>query len=135
MTTCVTPRSNFSARARILALVALSATALGLTSNVGCGDSDGSGGGADCTTVKGYSELGVAFSKCTNCHSSELTTPTERQSATVGFDYDTYALAAADPAAIIEQVEDDEMPPSGSPTLTETEKTDLLTWAECGTPE
>lgn len=135
MTKCVTPRPNFSARARILALVALSAAALGLTSNVGCGDSDGSGGGADCSTVKGYSELGTAFSKCTSCHSSELSTPTERQSATVGFDYDTYDLAKSDAAAIIEQVEDDEMPPSGSPTLTQTEKTDLLTWAECGTPE
>ena len=101
---------------------------------VGCGDSDGTGGGADCSDVKGYSELGTAFSKCTNCHSSELDTPTERQSAPEGFDYDSHELASNHPTEIIEQVEDDEMPPAGSPTLTAQEKADLLKWAECGTP-
>ncbi|NUP11476.1 MAG: hypothetical protein HOW73_35975 [Polyangiaceae bacterium] len=105
--------------------------------NVGCGDSGtgGEGGGADCTDVKGYAELGTAISKCTNCHSSELTTPTERQSAPEGFDYDTYELAKQHPDEIAEQLEEGLMPPSGSPTLTDTEKSDLIKWASCGTPE
>jgi len=104
------------------------------TANVGCGD-DGSGGAPiDCSTVKGFSELSGAFQKCTDCHSSTLVTATERQAAPAGFDYDTYEVAKKFPEAITEQVEDDEMPSPGSPTLTAAEKTDMLTWAGCETP-
>lgn len=107
-----------------------------LTLNVGCGDSGTGGGDIDCTTVavKKYSELGVAFSKCTSCHSSTLVSPTDRQSATVGYDYDTYEGAKKFPDRIQARVEKGDMPPVGSPTLTATEADDLINWAACGTP-
>jgi uncharacterized membrane protein len=114
------------------AMMAAAATSIGL----GCGDSTGAGGGTDCATVtvKTYTQLEGAFAKCLTCHDSNLMTPTERQSATVGFDYETYELAKRFPVEIREQVEDDEMPPAGLPQLTPTEKADLLAWADCNTP-
>jgi uncharacterized membrane protein len=105
------------------------------TANVGCGDSGTGGGTVDCSTVKGFSELSGAFSKCTTCHATTLTNATDRQAAPVGYDYDTYEAAKKFPDAITEQVEDDEMPSPGSPTLTPQEKTDMLTWAACETPQ
>ncbi len=104
------------------------------TANVGCGDDSGTGGTVDCGTVKGFSELSGAFSKCTACHSTDLATATERQAAPLGYDYNTYEDAKKFPEAITEQVEDDEMPFDPSPALTEQEKTDMLTWAACDTP-
>ena len=59
--------------------------------------------------MKGYSELSGAFSKCTNCHDSALTNATDRQAAPADVNYDTYVTA--------------------------TEKTDILTWAQCDTPQ
>lgn len=116
-------------------IVGIGAFAAATTS--GCSDDTGTGGGSavDCTTVKPYSQLNQAFSKCTTCHSSELTTATDRQSAPEGFDYDTYELAIQHPEEIAEQIEDGLMPPDGSPALTTTEANDLITWARCDTPE
>ncbi|MBL8742934.1 MAG: hypothetical protein JNK04_17620 [Myxococcales bacterium] len=103
------------------------------TASIGCGDDSGTNA-VDCSTVKGFSELGGAFAKCTACHSTTLTSPTDRQAAPVGYDYDTYEAAKKFPEAITEQVEDDEMPFDPSPKLTAQEKTDMLTWAACETP-
>lgn len=104
------------------------------TTGVGCDDGGSGGSTVDCSTVKGFSELSGAFSKCTTCHSTTLTTATDRQAAPVGYDYDTYEAAKQFPDAITEQVEDDEMPFDPSPDLTAQEKTDMLTWAACETP-
>ncbi|HTJ82076.1 MAG TPA: hypothetical protein VL400_10150 [Polyangiaceae bacterium] len=102
-----------------------------------CGDSGTSSGGIDCSTVtpKGYSELSGAFSKCTTCHDSALTSPTDRQSAPSDVNYDTYEAASAQADKIVEQLDQGLMPPSDQPQLTDTEKTDLLNWASCGTPQ
>lgn len=118
---------------RVFSVVLLVTAAAALATN-GCGDDTADGTPVDCTTVKKYSELSTAWSKCTSCHSTQLTDPTDRQSAPDEFNYDTYEVAKQFPAEIKEQVEDDEMPPDGSPTLTTQEKTDLLTWVECNTP-
>jgi uncharacterized membrane protein len=104
------------------------------TTGVGCDDGGSGGATIDCSTVKGFSELSGAFSKCTACHSTDLATATERQAAPLGYDYNTYEDAKKFPEAITEQVEDDEMPFEPSPALTPTEKTDMLTWAACETP-
>ncbi|NUP13076.1 MAG: hypothetical protein HOW73_44110 [Polyangiaceae bacterium] len=92
-------------------------------------------GGGSCGNVKGYSELGDAFAKCTGCHSSELTTPVERQAAPVGVDYDTYALATQHLDDTRARIANDQDPPAGSPSLTAQQKSDLLSWIDCGAPE
>ncbi|MFO0549347.1 MAG: hypothetical protein U0271_13225 [Polyangiaceae bacterium] len=99
---------------------------------LGCGDDGTGGGNVDCTTVKKYSQL--TWTKCTNCHSTLLTDLTSRQSAPLEYNYDSYDEAKKFPDQLVEQVEDDEMPPAGSTALTASEKTDMLTWAQCGTP-
>jgi hypothetical protein len=104
---------------------------------VGCGD-DGETVPVDCSTVKPFSELSSAFSKCTSCHTSALTDLTSRNSAPLEYNYDTYAEASKFPDKLIASLQPDApapMPPVGDPQLTETELNDLLTWAECDTPE
>ena len=85
--------------------------------------------------MKGYSELSGAFSKCTNCHDSALTNATDRQAAPADVNYDTYEAAKAEATAIVDQINQGLMPPSDQPQLTATEKTDILTWAQCDTPQ
>jgi len=103
----------------------------------GCGDSGTSSGGIDCSAVtpKGYSELSGAFSKCTTCHDSSLTSPTDRQSAPDDVNFDNYDDAKASAEDSIGQINEGLMPPSDQTQLTATEKTDLLNWATCGTPQ
>ena len=127
---------------RLLAAAALMGAAVA-SIGVGCGDSGGAGG-TDCATatVKPYSELSAAFGKCITCHSSDLVTPTERQLATDGFNYETYDLAKQFPDRIAVRIDADRsaaegtttMPPDGSPQLSPTEKTDMEAWADCGSP-
>lgn len=101
-----------------------------------CGDSGSStGSSVDCSTVKGYSELSGAFSKCTNCHDSTLTNATDRQAAPPDVNYDTYDAAKASAADGADQINQGLMPPSDQPQLTDAEKTDLLTWMQCDTPQ
>jgi uncharacterized membrane protein len=105
---------------------------------VGCGDDTGETVPVDCSTVKPFSELGQAFSKCTTCHTSSLTDLTSRQSAPLEYNYDTYEEAIKFPAKLVATLQADAefpMPPAEDPQLTEAEKTDLLTWAECDTPQ
>jgi len=112
--------------------------------SAGCGDSSGTGGGdtgIDCAAItpKKYSELGFAFQAdlglCTTCHSANLTTPTERQAAPLANDYDTYEGAKQWADRICVRTNDDTMPPAGSPTLTDSQKNDLLGWCSCGAPQ
>ncbi len=119
---------------RVFGVILVTLAGVGTMVAQGCGDDTSSSGEFDCSTVKGFSELSGAFSKCTNCHATTLTDAVSRQSAPEGFDYDTYEAASQFPDAIVEQVEDDEMPIAPSPALSGTEKTDMLTWASCGTP-
>ncbi len=124
---------------RVFAIVAVLVAAPLVSVEVGCGDSGTGAGtsGIDCnaTPPKGYSELGLAFAKCTSCHSSKLTDPTSRQAAPLGNDYDTYELATQWTADICASIEDGTMPPAGSATLTTTEENDLLAWCSCGAPQ
>lgn len=124
---------------RVFAIAAVLVAAPLVSVEVGCGDT-GSGAGSsnfDCTAnpPKGYSELGLAFSKCTSCHSSALKDPTSRQAAPLGNDYDTYELATQWTADICTSIEDGTMPPAGSATLTTTDENDLLAWCYCGAPQ
>src|SRR5689334_6672320 len=129
----------------ILLASALSAGACGdSTPEDGGGGADAGGGGADaggggqaagaCADVKPYSELGSVFAKCTNCHSATLVTPTDRQAAPLGFDYDTYEAATAHPAETRSVVESGAAPIPPT-TLTPTEKSALLLWIDCDMPE
>lgn len=99
-----------------------------------CGDSSGTGAAIDCetATVKTFDEISGAFSKCTSCHDSALVGPTDRQAAPDGVNYDTCDGARAEASAITSQINDGLMPPSDQPQLSDTEKTDILTWAACG---
>jgi uncharacterized membrane protein len=112
--------------------------AAGLVALMGCGDDTGETTPVDCSTVKPFSELTQPFSKCTTCHTSSLTDLTTRQSAPLEYNYDTYAEAIKFPEKMVATLRADAefpMPPSTDPQLTEAEKTDLITWAECDTPE
>lgn len=84
--------------------------------------------------VQGYAELSGAFSKCTSCHSSELTTPTDRQAAPLGYDYNIYELATQHLEVTRDVVAAGNQPPPGSPQLTAQEKTDMLLWIDCDAP-
>ena len=109
------------------------ALALSLPS-AACGDSSGTGTPIDCetATVKTFDEISGAFSKCTSCHDSALVGPTDREAAPDGVDYDTCAGADVKRADISSQIEQGLMPPSDKPQLSDTERTDLLTWVACG---
>jgi uncharacterized membrane protein len=103
---------------------------------VGCGD-DGETV-VDCASVKPFSELSQAFSKCTACHTSALTDLTSRNSAPLEYNYDSYEEAIKFPDKLVASLQADApapMPPAEDPQLTETEKADLVTWAECDTPQ
>lgn len=90
----------------------------------------------DCATamVPKYSEM-TAFRKCTECHSSQLTTAAARHDAEMGYDFDTYAGATDHATKIVEEVYEGKMPPADEPQLTEDEKQQLYAWGLCGTPE
>ena len=103
---------------------------------VACGD-DTADGEVDCdaTPPKTYAELSSVWSKCTNCHATTLTDLTARQAAPLGTDYDTYDAAKAAGSKTKSRVADGTMPPAGSPTLSDQEKTDLYAWVDCGMPQ
>ena len=111
-------------------------TALALISLLAaCGDSGDTGAPVDCSTVKTYGELSGAFSKCTTCHDSTLTNATDRQAAPDDVNFDTYDAAKASAADSVDQINQALMPPSDEAQLTAAEKTDLLTWFQCDTPQ
>ena len=103
-----------------------------------CGDDTEST--VDCATVtpKGYSELSVAFGKCTSCHNSSLTDLVSRANAPLEYNYDTYEEAKKFPEKLLGTLEEGAtypMPPATDVQLTATEKADLQAWAGCDTPE
>jgi uncharacterized membrane protein len=109
--------------------------ALAIAAAAGCGGDSGSGGtsggNVDCSTAKGYAELTAAFDKCTSCHNES----SPAQGVPSGTYYDTFDGAKANAADIASRINDGTMPPADSEQLTDAEKTDLLTWAGCDTPE
>ena len=126
---------------RLLGIVLVAASAVGLAAT-GCGDDTSTGGDADCSTVKTYSELSSAFGRCTGCHSSTLVGATARYAAPDGTDYDTYEGAKQQAEApkgkdLVSRIQDGTMPLSPMPggNFQGTEKQDLITWAQCGTPQ
>ena len=94
-----------------------------------------SGGGTavDCktVTVAKYSEM-TAWGKCTNCHSSTLS-GASRAGAPAGIDFDMYDSAVMDADRALSEVESGSMPPGG--TISAAEKTQIINWASCDTPQ
>jgi hypothetical protein len=74
---------------------------------------------------------------CTSCHSSDLDTKEERQSAPPGMNFDTYAGVVEHAVAIKYRAVTAEpkylMPPNGGPDLKERELLGL--WIDCGLKE
>jgi uncharacterized membrane protein len=89
----------------------------------------------DCAkvTVPKYTEM-TAWARCVTCHSSSLS-GASRAGAPPGVDFDNYDAALADADEALSEVEDGEMPPSGSPQLSAAEKDQILHWASCDTPQ
>ncbi len=104
---------------------------------VGC---DGESTEADCSTVKGYSEIQGAFGKCTACHTTALMNLTDRgmaPHAPLEYNYDNQAEAKKFPEKALATLADDAvkpMPPADDPQLTPQELTDMKTWFACETP-
>jgi hypothetical protein len=99
--------------------------------------------GAECPpgSTLTYESFGEAFFEdyCVRCHSSTLTTSTERNGAPAGFDFDTAAgvelraseidaVAAGGPTRI------NIFMPLGTPAPTDEERDMLGEWIACGTP-
>jgi hypothetical protein len=127
---------------RLLGIVLVAASAVGLAATSCSDDASTGDGDADCSTVKGYAELSSAISRCTGCHSSTLVGATARYAAPDGTDYDTYEGAKQQAEApkgkdLVSRIQDGTMPLSPMPggTFQGTEKQDLITWAQCGTPQ
>lgn len=92
----------------------------------------------DCTTVElSYENFGASFmdNYCTDCHSSSLT-GADRQSATVGIDFDTHDDVRNQSASVkLRTVDLKTMPPvtvASKPSAMEI--ADLAVWLECGAP-
>jgi len=94
------------------------------------------------TFLRTYGELASAFGRCTGCHASTLVGATARYAAPDGTDYDTYEGAKQQAEApkgkdLVSRIQDGTMPLSPMPggNFQGTEKQDLITWAQCGTPQ
>jgi uncharacterized membrane protein len=90
----------------------------------------------DCSTgeIPVYSEVAI-FDKCATCHAESLT-GTQRRSAPMTINFDTYEGAEPYATKAAEEVNEGEMPPSGSGvTVTEEEKQEMYRWALCGAME
>lgn len=79
-----------------------------------------------------YAEMTAAWGKCTNCHSSTLTGGS-RAGAPTGIDFDKYDAAVMDADRALSEVESGAMPPGGG--LSGSEKTQIINWASCDTPQ
>lgn len=109
----------------VTVLVSVTLSALLLPSLTAC---DGSQLPAiDCSTaeVKGYSEIGDAVAYCTGCHGGS--------NPRAGISLATYDDAATYADEIAEVVSNGEMPPDGN--MPQAQQLELVTWAQCGTPE
>jgi hypothetical protein len=95
-----------------------------LVSAVGCAGGDPPEIDCDTATVKGYAELGEAFSYCTQCHGATR--------ADEGIALHTYELAVEHASRSERSIANGSMPPDE--TMPESLETDFYTWAQCGTP-
>jgi len=96
------------------------------------GDDEGANVDCNTVTVPKFSEM-TAWGKCTTCHSSTLTAM-DRKAAPPGIDFDTYAAAKANAQTAMDEVEEGAMPLAGYPELTADEKSQIINWASCDTP-
>jgi uncharacterized membrane protein len=116
-------------------VLGMTLAAVTLAVGVGCGGDSGTGGSTggsvDCSSVKGYAELTTAFDKCTSCHNES----SPAAGVPSGTYYDSYDGAKANAGDIAERINDGTMPPQDSEQLTDDEKSALVTWASCDTPQ
>lgn len=125
---------KYSVRRMPLAVVLAN---LCLTATYGCSSGSDDSKTAtkfDCSTVAVPEFADLDFSTCTGCHSSTLS-GVARVDAPVGVDFDTYLAAKADPAEIVEVLEEGTMPPDGNAQPSQAVRDAIATWASCGTPE
>ncbi len=116
-----------------LSLALLPALLLPACDDGASGDDEGANN-VDCgtVTVPKFAEM-TAWAKCTTCHSSTLTAM-DRKAAPPGIDFDTYASAKANAQTAMDEVEEGAMPLAGYPELTADEKSQIINWASCDTP-
>ena len=127
-TTVESVRSRSPRRARVLVVAAL-LLPLGTVTFSGCDELPE----VDCAAapIPTFQQVTI-WPKCTNCHSSTRT-GADRNAAPVGVDFDTYASASAHAEKAAEEVNEGEMPKTG--TATAEEKDSLFRWALCGKPQ
>lgn len=89
--------------------------------------------GVDCkaVTVPKYAAM-TAWKKCTNCHASTLS-GAARVGAPPDINFDSYSDAVMDADRALSEVQSGAMPPGGG--LTADEKTQIIDWASCDTPQ
>jgi len=88
---------------------------------------------ADGTSLT-FTDASAVFDQyCTHCHSSALASATERQSATLGWDYDTAAAAQRDPDETWRRIYTENMPNDAE--MDDSSKLVLHEWYSCGAPE
>ncbi len=81
-----------------------------------------------------FADASVVFDQyCTECHSSELSSPQDRQSATPGWDYDTAAAAQRDPDETWRRIYTENMPNNSE--MEDADKVIIWEWYSCGAPE
>ncbi len=82
-----------------------------------------------------WTDVQPAFeANCTRCHSSELTSPTERQQAPAGSDYDTALAARAEADLTWFRIQNGTMPNDAALT-SDADALDIHEWLSCGGPE
>jgi uncharacterized membrane protein len=87
----------------------------------------------DCkaVTVPKYAAM-TAWKKCTVCHASTVS-GAARAGAPADINFDSYTDAVMDADRALSEVESGSMPPGGG--LTADEKTQIIDWASCDTPQ
>ena len=128
-------------RHTLLLALAIPALSLACSSSDKDSDAEASAPIIDCAkaTVPKYSELGFLQTTCAQCHSSTKTGAAARQAAPDDVNFDTYEAAkAAATRAVGELYEDPPaMPPADAKLtpVTDAERIQLNTWAQCETPQ
>lgn len=116
-------------------MIRISLLACALTfSLAACGDDGGGDGGTDCTTSSlTYDNFGSAFmtSYCLDCHSSSSG---NRQGAPASVNFDTLELVQNQASSVDRRSGNGtSMPPTSySPTPSDSERTMLTEWIDCG---
>lgn len=91
------------------------------------------GSQVDCktVTVPSYAAM-TAWKDCTSCHAATLS-GASRAGAPPDINFDNYADAVADADRALSEVESGSMPPGGK--IAAADKTQIINWASCDTPE